>query len=166
MEWVAPKSVDEVRFVMGLIGHYMSFIKNFLQITYPITSLQSKGMKFEWIEECENNFEKIKQFMTHAPILQSPDSDKEFRACIDAYKGGLHGVLIMLDKKVVCYESRKLNKHEKNYPMHGLQLEEIIHALNMWRHYILSRWFVFMSDNIGLRYFFDQLNINPRQAKW
>jgi len=29
MEWVAPKSVDEVRCFMGLAGYYKRFIKNF-----------------------------------------------------------------------------------------------------------------------------------------
>ena len=48
MEWVAPKSVDEVRYFMGLVGYYHRFIKKFSWISYPITSLQRKGKKFEW----------------------------------------------------------------------------------------------------------------------
>eukprot|EP00253_Pinus_taeda_P020658 PITA_20658 len=57
MEWVDPKSVDEVRYFMGLAGYYRRFIDNFSQIDYPITSLQRKGKKFEWIEECEASFD-------------------------------------------------------------------------------------------------------------
>jgi len=68
--------------------------------------------------------------------------------------------------QVVCYESRKLNEHEQNCPTHYLELEVIIHALKMWRHYFLSMRFVLMSDHIGLRYFFDQPNLNTRQARW
>ena len=57
MEWVAPKNVDEVRSFMGLVGYYRSFIRNFSKISYPITSLQRKGKKFEWTKECEASFE-------------------------------------------------------------------------------------------------------------
>ena len=66
---------------------------------------------------------------------------------------------------MVCYESRKLNEHEQKYPMHDLKLATIIHAVKMWKHYLLSRRFVLMSDHIGLRYFFDQPNLNASQAR-
>lgn len=42
----------------------------------------------------------------------------------------------------------------------------IIHALKMKRHYVLGRRFVLMSDYIGLRYVFDQSNLNSRQTRW
>eukprot|EP00253_Pinus_taeda_P027012 PITA_27012 len=72
----------------------------------------------------------------------------------------------MQDRQVVCYESRKLNEHEQNYLTHDIELGTIIHALKMWRHYLIGRRFVLMSDYIRLRYFFDQLNLNVRQARW
>jgi len=37
MEWVAPKSVDEVIFFMGMAGYYRRFIRNFSHISYPVT---------------------------------------------------------------------------------------------------------------------------------
>lgn len=55
---------------------------------------------------------------------------------------------------MVFYESRKLNEHKRNYVIHDLKLATIIHALKMWRHYLLGRKFVLMSDHSGLRYFF------------
>ena len=64
--------------------------------------------------------------------------------------------------QVVCYESRKLNEHEQNYVTHDLELATIIHALKMWRHYLLGMRFVMMSDHSGLRYLFDQPNMNAR----
>eukprot|EP00253_Pinus_taeda_P016360 PITA_16360 len=53
-----------------------------------------------------------------------------------------------------------------NYMIHDLKLETSIHALKMWRHYLLGRRFVLMSDHIGLRYLFDQPNLNVRQSRW
>lgn len=61
---------------------------------------------------------------------------------------------------MVCYESQKMNEHEKNYLTHDLQLATIIHALKMWRNYLVGRRFVLMSDHTGLRYLLDPLNMN------
>lgn len=67
---------------------------------------------------------------------------------------------------MVCYESRKLNEHKQNYVTHDLGLIAIIHALNMWRPYLLGRIFILMNDHSGLRYLFDQRNLNSKQARW
>jgi hypothetical protein len=49
---------------------------------------------------------------------------------------------------------------------HDLELAAIVHALKMWRHYLLGRKFVLMTDHCGLRYLFDQPKLNARQARW
>ena len=70
MEWATLRNVDEVRYFMGLASYYKRFITKFSHISCPITSLQRKGKKFEWVEECEANFEKLKQLLTHAPMFK------------------------------------------------------------------------------------------------
>jgi hypothetical protein len=98
-------------------------------------------------------------------MLKIVDPEADFLMCIDAYKEGLEGVL-MQGGSVVCYESRKLNEHEVNYVTHDLELAAIVYALKMWRHYLLGRKFVLMTDHCGLRYLFDQPKLNARQARW
>jgi len=89
---------------MGLASYYRKFIRNFSHISYPITSLQRKGKKFEWTKKCGVIFEQLKQLLTHAPVLKISDPDKEFVVCTYACKKGLARVL-MHDGHVVCYES-------------------------------------------------------------
>jgi hypothetical protein len=36
----------------------------------------------------------------------------------------------------------------------------------MWRHYILGRRFLLLTDNSGVKYLFSQLDLNVRQARW
>ena len=47
-----------------------------------------------------------------------------------------------------------------------LELTAIVHALKMWRHYLLGRKFVLVTDHCGLQYLFDQPKLNARQARW
>ena len=72
----------------------------------------------------------------------------------------------MQDNHVVCYESRKLKERERNYATHDLELATIVHALKMWRHYLMGRRFELRIDNCGLKYFFDHPTLNARQARW
>ena len=59
-----------------------------------------------------------------------------------------------------------LKEHEKNYPMHDLELASIIHALKMWRHYLMGRKFLLKIDNMSLKYLFEQPDLNARKSRW
>ena len=56
---------------------------------------------------------------------------------------------------VICYESRKLKEHEKNYATHDVELATIVHDINMWMHYLMGRIFDLRKDHCGLKYLFD-----------
>ena len=107
----------------------------------------------------------MKHLLMISPILKIADIEKDFVECTDACNQGL-GRVLMQDNHVVCYESRKLNEHEKNYATHGLELARaIVHALRMWRDYLMGRKFELRIDHCGLKYLFDQPTLNSRQAR-
>ena len=72
----------------------------------------------------------------------------------------------MKENHVIAYESQKLKKHEENYVTHEWELAAIIHTLKMWRHYLVGRKFLLLTDNITLKYMFDKQNLNALQARW
>ena len=98
-----------------------------------------------------------------APVLRIADPNRDFVVCTDARKEGLGGVLLQNDH-VICCESRNLKEHEQNYSTHDLELEAIIHALKMWRNYLMGKMLLRKIDNMSLKYLFDQPNLNVRQA--
>ena len=61
---------------------------------------------------------------------------------------------------------RKPKEHEKNYAPHDLELAAIVHALKMWRHYLMGRIFELRTDRYGLKYLFDQPTLNARKTRW
>jgi hypothetical protein len=163
--WSVPKNVTEVRSFMGLASYYRIFIEGFSKIPHPITSLQKKGVNFQWTLDCEKSFQQLKKLLTSAPILRIADPNEYFIVCMDSCKEGLGGVLIQ-NGFVVCYESRKLKEHERHYATHDLDLTSIVHALSKWRHYLMGKMFEMRIDHNGLKYLFDQPTLNARQSKW
>ena len=130
-----------------------------------MTTLQKKANKFLWTTKCEESFPKLKYLLMTAPILRITDPDGDFIVCTDASKEGLGGVLLQNDH-TVCYELRKLKEHEKNYPAHDIELAAIIHALKMWRNYLMGRNFLLKTKIMCLKYLFDQPDLNARKAGW
>ena len=76
--------------------------------------------------------------LTQTPVLTIIDPLKgNIILCTDASDLAI-GAVLMQDKKIVAYESRKLNSAELNYPVHEKELLAMIHSLKVWRHYLLE----------------------------
>jgi hypothetical protein len=65
-----------------------------------------------------------------------------------------------------AYGSRQLRKHERNYPTHDLELAAMIHALKIWRHYLLGHRYQIYTDHKSWKYIFTQNDLNLRQRRW
>ncbi|KAK8515214.1 hypothetical protein V6N12_019262 [Hibiscus sabdariffa] len=107
VNWKQPKSVTEIHSFLGLA------------------------------DARQQEFEKLKEALTNAPMLIQPVSGKEFVVYIDASYVGL-GCVLMQEGRVVAYASVQLKTHEKNYPTHDIELAVVVFALKIWRHYLYA----------------------------
>jgi hypothetical protein len=72
----------------------------------------------------------------------------------------------MQDGHVVAYASQQLRKHEEHYPTHNPELVAVVHALKIWRHYLIGKRCELYSNHKSLKYIFTQPNLNLRQRRW
>jgi hypothetical protein len=72
----------------------------------------------------------------------------------------------MQDGHVVVYASRQLRKYEAHYPIHDLELAVVVHALKIWRHYLMGKRCELYMDHKSLKYIFTQSNMNLSQKRW
>ena len=72
----------------------------------------------------------------------------------------------MHENWVIAYASRALRPHEINYPTHDLELAAVIHALKIWRHYLMGTHCNIYTDHKSLKYIFTQSDLNIRQRRW
>jgi hypothetical protein len=140
-----PQNVSDIRNFLGLAGYYRRFIEGFSKISMPMTELKKR--------------------LTTTQVLTMPDMKRPFSIYCDASGQGLECVL-MQDGHVVAYASRQLRKHEEKYPTHDFELAAIVHALKIWRHYIIGMRCEVYSDHKSLKYIFTQPDLNLRQRRW
>jgi hypothetical protein len=144
------------------MGYYRRFIEGFSKIVKPLTSLLEKGKEFVWLEACQDSFDELMKRLTTSPVLVMPDIRKSFDIYCDASKQGL-GCVLMQEGYLIAYVSQQLRKHEQNYPTHDLELAAVVHALKIWRHYLLGHRCQIYTDHKSLKYIFTQNDLNPRQ---
>jgi hypothetical protein len=164
-KWKQPSNISEVRSFLGMAGYYRCFIKGFSSIERPMTELLNKDNKFMWNPKCEESFQIIKKKLTTAPVLTLPDIHQNFVIFCDASRQGL-GCVLMQNEKVIAYASRLLKPHEQNYPTHDLELAAIVHALKIWRHYLIGNKCHIFTYHKSLKYIFTQPDLNLCQRRW
>ena len=165
MDWKPPTSVHQIRSFLGLAGYYRRFIPDFPRIAKPMTELLKKDIKFKWDAKCDEAFHTLRAHLTTAPVLAQPDNSKSYDVYCDASGTGL-GCVLMQDNRVIAYASRALRPHELNYLTHDLELAAVIHALKIWRHYLMGTHCNIYTDHKSLKYIFTQSELNMRQRRW
>ncbi|WVZ97890.1 LOW QUALITY PROTEIN: hypothetical protein U9M48_043393 [Paspalum notatum var. saurae] len=163
--WKTPRNVTEIRSFLGLAKYYRRFIENFSKNAKPMTELLKDKVSFEWNNKHEKSFQCLKDKLTTTPVLTLPDLQKDFVVYCDASRQGL-GCVLMQNNHVISYASRQLRVHEENYPTHDLELAAVVHALKIWRHYLLGNKCDIYTDHKRLKYIFTQSELNMRQRRW
>jgi hypothetical protein len=151
--WKAPTSVSDIQSFLRLAEYYQRNIEWFLKISKPMTELPEKDKQFEWMPACEASFQELKKRLMMVPVLVMPDMEKPFSIYCDASGQGL-GCVLMQDGRVVAYASRQLRKHEVNYLTHDMELAAMVHALKIWRHYLMGKRCELYTDHKSLKYIF------------
>jgi hypothetical protein len=165
LSWKTPQNILDIKSFLGLAGYYRRFIEGFSKMSKPMMELLAKGNTFEWTPRRETSFQELKKRLTTAVALTMPDMEKSFSIYCDSSGQDL-GCVLMQDDHVVAYASRQLRKHEEKYLTHDLELAAVVHALKIWRHYIISKRCEVYSDHKSLKYIFTQLDLNLRQQRW
>jgi hypothetical protein len=91
--WPRPRSVTETRAFVGLASYYRNHIRSFADIARPLHLLTRKGQRFEWGEQQEEAFNRLKDCLTAAPVVASPRDEGNFILDTDASDGALGVVL-------------------------------------------------------------------------
>ncbi len=92
-DWPIPENRRAVQRFLGFANFYRRFIRNFSQVTLPLTDLTSTRTRFCWSSQAQTAFESLKSRFSSAPILTTPDPSRQFIVEVDASEVGVGGVL-------------------------------------------------------------------------
>lgn len=163
--WPVPKSVKEVRQLIGFTIYYRRFVPDFAQIAKPLHALMgSKSKKkasepFIWSNECQAAFVKLKQCLMSPPVLAYPNFGVSFILTTDGSHQGLGAVLSQKQggvERVIAFASRGLRgseRNDKNFSAIKLELLALKWAITeKFKEYLMFSKFTVVTDHNPLRY--------------
>jgi ribonuclease HI len=135
-----PPTKKALQSFLGQTNFVHRFIPNYAEIMKPIYKLLKKDVKFEWKEESRQAFETIKTAICEAPVLISPDYNKDFLIFSFASEDTIAGVLLQKNdqghEQPIAYFSRALQNSELKYPMFEKQAYALVQSLKHFRVFI------------------------------
>lgn len=188
-----PKTVNEVRKLMGFLNYYRRYIGNFSRIAKPIYDLvkvaetntpdikeknrrsrkQSANHPVSWARTHQSALEKLIACLVSAPVMAFPDPSRPYVLHTDASEDGLGAVLYQEQNsilRVIGYGSRTLTPAEKNYHLHSGKLEFLALKWAICEHFrdylYYSPTFVVYTDNNPLTYVLSSAKLNATGLRW
>ena len=159
-----PSTVRQVREFIGLANYFRDLIPNFSHKAGALTALTKKdsGWKGPTLPaQALAAFHDLQKALCTAPVVAYPSPDRPLKLVVDAATGdsegvggGLGATLIQEDvngkEHVVCYASRQLKKHEKNYTSYLLELQACAWSMTHFHTYLYGRRFELHTDHAPL----------------
>jgi hypothetical protein len=164
-----PRTVKEIRSLLGHAGFYRRFIKDFSKIIRPLCRLLAKETPFEFDEECVKAFGALKEILTSTPVIRPPSWGEPFKIMCNASDyvvGAVLGQRIGKLPHVIYYVSRTLNDAQLNYSTTEKELLAVVFALDKFRSYLLGSKIIIFSDHAALKYLFSKKDAKSHLIRW
>ncbi|GJR78119.1 reverse transcriptase domain-containing protein [Tanacetum coccineum] len=153
-----PTNIKGVRSFLGHAGFNQRFIKYFSKIARPITKLLEKDTPFEFNDECQKAFELLKEKLTCAPVIVSPNWNLPFELICDASDLAIRVVLGQKDGKSfhpIYFASKTLNPAQQKYTVTEKELMDVVFAFDKFRSYLILSKTIVHTDHSALKHQID-----------
>ena len=149
-----PTNTRTLKSFLGAIHYSAKCISNLSEKKTDNTrQLPKKGTKWNWTDDRDTDFNKIKQELTSLPCLAQYNGNKNI-VTTDACTTGL-GVTLWQrqsngELKPIAFASRYLNDAEKNNSIGELELLAVVWGLERFRFYLYGKQIQSFSDHQAL----------------
>ena len=149
----APTPTDErqLRSFLGLVNYYGRFVSDLATIAHPLNDLLKREHAWNWSDECEAAFCKLKEKLASTSVLVHYDISLPLKLACDASAYGVGAVIshVMSDgsERPVAYASRTLTKSEQNYPQIEKEALSIIFGVKKFHKFLYGRKFTLVMDH-------------------
>ena len=133
-----------------MYSFYKKFVPAYSNLVAPLFELLRKNTNFFWSEECNKNFELLKETLQKSLVLISPDFKKPYIIQTDASNKGLGYVIsqeVDNELRPIKFGGRVLSKSELNYDTTTKELLAIYFCVKQNEVYLMNSNFIVYCDH-------------------
>ena len=131
-DWNPPKTVKQLQAFLGFINFLQKFIRGAAEKSFPLTELTKKDQKWKWEDKHQQAFDKLKEELLRAPLLEYFDPIKRLIIETDASNHTTAAAIfqeIERGLQPLGFMSKKMTSAEQNYTITEKEMVAIIQAV-------------------------------------
>jgi hypothetical protein len=155
-----PRSVKELRSFCGLANYFRLYIVQFAIKAAPLFRLTRQDLDWKGGElrlEASRAFLRLREEIASRQVMAYPNATRQYHLFVNAALGdennlGGLGAVLMQDqeaglRKPVAYASRRLDKHERNYPVFLAEMQAAVFGMEQFHHFLIRGRFALYTDH-------------------
>ena len=147
-----PTNVSSLKAFLGSVQFYAKFLPSDLAtIAEPLYKLTKKTVKWEWQQEHQNSFQRLKDLLSSENVLVHFDEKHTLGLACDASNVGIGAVLFHRfqdgSERPIANVSKTLTESQRNYSQIQKEALAIVFGLKKFYQYLFGRKFVLVTDH-------------------
>ncbi|GKT28685.1 hypothetical protein ADUPG1_000809, partial [Aduncisulcus paluster] len=163
-----PSNKSDVRSFLGMINFIRDFIPSCSSLCARLYRLTEKETKFEWTEEVDTDFIKLKAVIKNAVCLTFPDDTQELHLFTDASDYGIGAILLQRDSEGIsrplAFISKILNSTQLRWSTYEKEAWSIVFAVHKLDYFLRGKHFVLHTDHRNLTFL--KSSPNAKVGRW
>jgi hypothetical protein len=165
-----PRNIKEFQSFIGKINFLRRFIPNLAELIRNITSMLNKDTKIKWTTEEKHSFDQVKQALTRAHVLISPNFTKYF--LIFSFSSEHTIATMLLQKNNEDHElpislfNQSLRDVALKYNIMEKQAFSLVKSIKYFRVYILHSHIITYVPNYVVKDIMTQNSLDGKRDKW
>ena len=121
-----------------MIRYLSTFVPSISSHTEALRRLSTSKADFHWTTEHENEFQKLKELLSKAPVLHYYYPSLPVTIQTDSSQTGI-GSCLLQNGRPIAYASRALSKFEQRYAQIEKELLAVFYAVEQFHYYLYGQ---------------------------
>ena len=168
--FVLPRTQKDMKQFLGLVNYFRDHMRGASVLMQPLHELVRNyhpKRVIEYSRETLRSFELVKEAIDRCPMLYFLDDCSEVRLFTDACNTGMGAYLCQIrDGKEfpIAFLSKAFDDRLRKWCTFQQEGFAIYYAMKKWRHLLLDRKFILMTDHANLTYL--KGSSDPKVLRW